>query len=74
MDSTGIMAEAQMEEKKKASIFIIVAGGTLGMKKDAEGILRPEKGYLHNQLVYGHPHASPPKLHLQIPPPAGYEK
>jgi len=35
---------------KKASIFIIYTGGTLGMRRDDKGTLRPEKGYLQKQL------------------------
>ena len=39
------------DHRRKPDILIIYTGGTLGMKKDEAGSLRPVRGYLNSQLV-----------------------
>jgi len=39
------------DHRRKPDILIIYTGGTLGMKKDEGGSLRPVRGYLNSQLA-----------------------
>jgi L-asparaginase/Glu-tRNA(Gln) amidotransferase subunit D len=49
-------AELVLEaHRRKPDILIIYTGGTLGMKKDDSGSLRPVRGYLNSQLVRSRP-------------------
>ena len=36
--------------KKKASVFVLYTGGTLGMKPNEDGSLEPAEGYLEDQM------------------------
>jgi L-asparaginase/Glu-tRNA(Gln) amidotransferase subunit D len=49
-------AELVLEaHRRKPDILIIYTGGTLGMRKDDSGSLRPVRGYLNSQLVRSRP-------------------
>jgi lysophospholipase len=50
--STIVPNDPELDEKEPVShILVLYYGGTIGMKKDKHGVLRPARGYLAGRLA-----------------------